>query len=94
MAKKDTQSITSEEVGNLNIVAGAGISANSKMPGLGKLIEEAMSEAIIRCYAEGVTDPEAHKVAMQEARQRTKDQYYEMLNVASANATRDMNKNV
>lgn len=76
-----------------NIVAGAGISANSQVPGLGKLIETAMSEAVIRCYAEGITDPEAHKVAMAEARQKTKDQYYEMVNIASQNATREMNRN-
>ena len=45
-------------------------------PVLGKLIEAAMSKAVMDCYANGIVDPEVHKVRMQEARAAAKAKFY------------------
>jgi hypothetical protein len=50
------------------VVRAAAVSVNSKNKEQSKLIEKAMSEAILQCFAEGITDPVEQKKRMLEAR--------------------------
>ena len=54
-----------------NVQAGAGVSANSKVPGLGAKLEAAMSAAAQACFDEGLSmsaDADEVKARMQAAR--------------------------
>jgi len=58
------------------IVEATGASSSSLAPGrkgLSKLIETAMTEAIKKAQAEGITDPNVIKERMLQARQEVKD---------------------
>lgn len=56
-------------------VAVASVSTNPERRRLSKLIEAAMSEAVLKCMHEGITDPSEQKEVMMAARQRVIDEY-------------------
>lgn len=57
------------------IVEAVGTVYKSNVPGLGKMMEDAQAAAILKCYAEGITDPEAHSAAMAAARADIKEKH-------------------
>lgn len=57
------------------IVSAVGIVARSGSPRLGKLLEEAMSAAVLKCAEEGITDPDEIRARMLAWRDRTKEAY-------------------
>lgn len=57
------------------IIEAVGVSAKSSLPGLGKIIEAAMSAAILKAAEDGVTDPVKVKELMMIARAAAKAAY-------------------
>lgn len=62
--------------------AGSGLTGAPKSP-LAKIMELAMSDAVAKAYAEGVTEPEAVRERMMEAREAVKARAAELLAAAS-----------
>jgi len=59
------------------VVEAVGAIARSPFPGLGKRIEQAMSDAVKESYAAGVTEPAKVKARMMEAREKVKQEFHE-----------------
>lgn len=76
--KKDVVSVSSKDVGNLEdvipgIVEAVGVSvapSNPALKDLAKLYEKAMSDEVLKCISEGVTDPVEQKKRMMAAHAR------------------------
>lgn len=58
------------------VVEATGVAARSNVPGLGKIIEKAMSDAVLQASADGVTDPAEVKARMMQAREQAKAAFY------------------
>lgn len=43
---------------------------------LSKAVEAAMSQAVLDCYAEGISDPAVHKERMMQARQAARERFF------------------
>lgn len=68
------------------IVEAVGISVRSSVAPRAKMIEEAMSQAVLACSAEGITDPDVVRARMQEAREDAKKRYQVTVEKATAAA--------
>lgn len=71
MARKPTPRIV-EAVGTISLKTPGGSGSVT----LGRLIEAAMSQAVLDCYAEGISDAKVHHARMLEARDRVKAEFY------------------
>ncbi len=54
------------------IAEAVGVVFRSKVPGLGPLLEKAMSDAVLKCLDEGITDPDVQRERMRLAREDAK----------------------
>jgi formaldehyde-activating enzyme involved in methanogenesis len=71
------------------VVAAVGLAAVGSGGSLSRDIEAAMAKAVEDCFAEGITDPEEHKIAMMAARERVKKESAEAAEAASKDSAKD-----
>jgi formaldehyde-activating enzyme involved in methanogenesis len=57
------------------IVEAVGIVARSGVPGLGKVMEEAMAQAVLDAMSEGITDQDEIRARMAAARDKARDEF-------------------
>jgi hypothetical protein len=58
------------------LVEAVGVASISDTPGLSKVVEAAMSQAVLDCYAEGIIDPKIHRERMMQYRAKAKAEFY------------------